>query len=60
MADLGEIALQVENPDGSFSCLELNGVPAATRSWICVVSSGGSQGKAYVRELADEIEGKSH
>ncbi len=56
MAELGEIILQVENADGSFSCLELNGVPAATRSWICLVSSGGSQGKAYVRELADEIE----
>jgi hypothetical protein len=55
MADLPEILLQVEQPDGSFTCEGLNGVPAARKSWIALVSSGSPTSRQHAKNLADEL-----
>lgn len=51
-----DIVLQIEQPDGSFQCRGFTGVPAASKSWIALVSSGSGEGRKAVGELAVEIE----
>lgn len=55
-AEAYDIVLQAEDADGGFRCRGFAGVPAASRSWIAIVSSGGTEGRASVGQLATEIE----
>ncbi len=50
-----DIVLQTEIGDGQFSCQGFSGVPAATRSWICLVSSGSDESRASVAALSTEL-----
>lgn len=51
-----EVLLQVEETQGVFRCRKFNGVPAARRAWIVLLSSGSDQSSDYVRSLAAEFE----
>jgi hypothetical protein len=50
-----DVVLQWEHDTG-FEARGFSGVPAARRSWICLASSGSSEGRKGVRELAEELE----
>jgi hypothetical protein len=51
-----DIILQMEQLDGTFKCIGFNGVPAARKSWICLVSAGSRQGRERVAELRRQME----
>jgi hypothetical protein len=51
-----DIVLQTERGDGTFGCRGFSGVPAASRSWIAITSTGSEAGRKSVADLALEIE----
>ena len=51
-----DIVLQTERGDGTFRCRGFSGVPAASRSWIAITSTGSEAGRKSVADLALEIE----
>lgn len=53
---VSEIVLQIETAAGRFRYRAFSGVPAARRSWICIVSSGSDAGRNLVSDLAAELE----
>jgi len=51
-----DVLLETEQADGSFRSRSFCGVPASRASRIAIVSSGSAQGRAWVTELAGELE----
>ncbi len=50
-----DIVLQTEQADGSFHCRGFSSVPAASRSWIAITSTGAAAGRKSAADLAEEL-----
>jgi len=50
-----DVLLQIEQPNGDWKCTGFRGVPAATRSWICVASAGSPLGRQTAAELGQQL-----